>query len=56
MQGNQGQIVCADLLDQDGAVNTGIVTLDNGNDELGLTDSQYSSWLDYCLKGDPNTP
>ncbi|KAJ5570824.1 hypothetical protein N7535_004484 [Penicillium sp. DV-2018c] len=56
MQSNDADIVCSDLLDQDGAVNAGVMTVESGNEELGLTDDQYSEMLAYCLQGDPNVP
>lgn len=49
-------IICADILDQDGAVNAGIMTIDNNNDELALVGDSYDEALAYCLAGDPNVP
>lgn len=56
MQSNDADMICSDLLDQNGAVNAGVMTVDYGNQEIGLTDAQYGELMAYCLKGDPNVP
>ncbi|KAL1967133.1 hypothetical protein VTN77DRAFT_3424 [Rasamsonia byssochlamydoides] len=54
---NDANVVCANLLDQDGAVNVGVMTIDNNNnDELGIIDAAYTDSMAYCLAGDPNVP
>ena len=53
---NNGQVVCADIIDQDGPVDAGVMTVDDNNDEYGLTQSQWASALAICLAGDPSVP
>lgn len=53
---NQADIVCADLIDQDGAVNAGFATLGSNNQEVAIDPGDYDAALAYCLSGDPNTP
>ncbi|ESZ96047.1 hypothetical protein SBOR_3524 [Sclerotinia borealis F-4128] len=53
---NNGQVVCANIIDQDGPMNAGVMTMDDYNDEYGLTQSQWASALSICLAGDPSVP
>lgn len=54
---NEADIVCADMPDNDNAVNSGFVTLGNNDDELVFPrGSSYNEALAFCLQGDPNVP
>lgn len=51
-----GQVTCVDIIDQDGPMDAGVMTVDDNNDEYGLIQSQWSSALAICLAGDPSVP
>lgn len=53
MLSENGQVVCANILDQDGPVNIGVMTLDDtGNEEFGLTQEQWEIYLGFCAVED----
>ncbi|KAI1420683.1 hypothetical protein F5Y12DRAFT_105966 [Xylaria sp. FL1777] len=55
-QSSNGAIVCADLVDQDGAVNVGMMSIDANDAQVALEGDQYDAGMAYCLAGDPNVP
>lgn len=51
---NNAPMVCGDLIDQDSAVNAGIISFDSGDVELAFEGDSYTSAMAFCLAGDPN--
>lgn len=49
-------IICADIIDQDGPMDVGVFTTGLNNDELGLSPSEWTSAMNICLAGLPSTP
>lgn len=45
-------IACADIIDQDGPVDVGIMTLADNDSELGLIQSQWDSGMKICKNGE----
>jgi hypothetical protein len=56
MYDNAAEISCADIIDQDGPMDAGVMTIDDNDTEIGLTQEQWSDFLAYCLAGDPSVP
>ncbi|OAA72860.1 hypothetical protein LEL_08644 [Akanthomyces lecanii RCEF 1005] len=48
----QADIVCADVIDQDGPVDVGIMTIAGNDSELGLEPSQWDSGMKICQAGE----
>lgn len=53
---HDSDIICADIIDQDGPMDVGVFTTGLNNDELGLTQSEWTSAMDICLAGLPSIP
>lgn len=53
---NEAEIICADLEDQDGAINAGVMTWGVNNDLIEQVPADLAETLAYCLAGDPDVP
>ncbi|KAF4624542.1 hypothetical protein G7Y89_g13628 [Cudoniella acicularis] len=53
---NTAEIMCANLEDQDGAINAGVMTWGLNNDLVEQIPADLADTLAYCLAGDPDTP
>lgn len=50
------ELICADIVDQDGAINAGVITADVGSVEIVISEPSLDEVMAYCLNGDPDVP